>query len=85
MKTLYFDNKTHSLCAIDQTKLPQKLQYIYISDVTTLYDAIKTLKIRGAPAIGVGAALGLYACALRFDFIFFRYIKYYYFILVNNK
>ena len=67
MKTLYFDNKTHSLCAIDQTKLPQKLQYIYISDVTTLYDAIKTLKIRGAPAIGVGAALGLYACALRFE------------------
>ena len=59
MKTLYFDNKTHSLCAIDQTKLPQKLQYIYISDVTMLYDAIKTLKIRGAPAIGVGAALGL--------------------------
>lgn len=67
MKTLYFDNKTHSLCAIDQTKLPQKLQYIYISDVTMLYDAIKTLKIRGAPAIGVGAALGLYACALRFE------------------
>jgi len=67
LKTLYFDNKTRSLCAIDQTKLPNSLEYIYISDAITLYDAIKTLKIRGAPAIGVAAALGLYACALRFE------------------
>lgn len=67
MKTLYFDNHTKSLCAIDQTKLPQTLEYIYISDAKALYDAIKTLKIRGAPAIGVAAALGLYSCALRFE------------------
>ncbi len=67
MKTLFFDTKTSSLCAIDQTKLPNSLEYIYISDVKSLYEAIKELKIRGAPAIGVGAALGLYSCALRTD------------------
>ncbi len=67
MKTLFFDSKTNSLCAIDQTKLPQNLEYIYISDPRTLYDAIKKLKIRGAPAIGVGAALGLYSCALKLE------------------
>lgn len=67
MKTLYFDNHTKSLCAIDQTKLPGSLEYIYISDAKSLYDAIKALKIRGAPAIGVAAALGIYSCALRFE------------------
>ncbi|MEG2004142.1 MAG: S-methyl-5-thioribose-1-phosphate isomerase, partial [Clostridia bacterium] len=32
-----------------------------------LFDAIKQLKIRGAPAIGVAAAIGLYVCASRFE------------------
>jgi methylthioribose-1-phosphate isomerase len=44
---------------IDQSKLPQKLEYAYCKDVETLRDAISSLKIRGAPAIGIAAAFGI--------------------------
>ena len=45
---------------IDQTKLPGKLEYIYIKDFKALLSAIKELKVRGAPALGAAAALGVY-------------------------
>ncbi len=64
-RTLYFDTETGELVIIDQTLLPSRLEYKRISTARELYSAIKTLALRGAPAIGVGAALGLYACALR--------------------
>jgi len=44
---------------IDQSKLPQKLEYIYCKDVETLREAIRSLKIRGAPVIGIAAAFGV--------------------------
>lgn len=44
---------------IDQTKLPNKLAYVRCTDYTQVADAIKTLVVRGAPAIGVTAAFGL--------------------------
>ncbi len=45
---------------IDQTLLPTELKYLDVSDVETMWDAIKVLRIRGAPAIGIAAAFGLY-------------------------
>ncbi len=45
---------------IDQTKLPLKLEYIYIKDIKTLWQAIKEMQVRGAPALGATAALGVY-------------------------
>ena len=44
---------------IDQTKLPNKFEYIYCRDVETMWKAIKCLSVRGAPAIGVAAAFGV--------------------------
>ncbi len=44
---------------IDQTKLPTKLEYIDCHDVETMWQAIKRLSVRGAPAIGVAAAFGV--------------------------
>ncbi|MFT7616492.1 MAG: methylthioribose-1-phosphate isomerase [Planctomycetota bacterium] len=44
---------------IDQTLLPGELRYIEIRDKETMWDAIKRLAIRGAPAIGVAAAYGV--------------------------
>lgn len=44
---------------IDQTKLPQKLEYIHCRDVKTLWQAIRRLSVRGAPALGVAAAFGV--------------------------
>lgn len=45
-----------SLRYIDQEVLPGKLQYIETEDYRNVIDAIKRLKIRGAPAIGIAAA-----------------------------
>ncbi len=65
--TLWLDEKTDELVIIDQTLLPNEERTEAISDARSLHDAIKQLKVRGAPAIGVAAAVGLYACAARFE------------------
>ncbi len=44
---------------IDQTALPEKLQYVDMSDWREVAEAIRTMIVRGAPAIGCAAALGL--------------------------
>lgn len=44
---------------IDQTKLPQELVYLEIDDVENLGEAIKSLRVRGAPAIGIAGAFGV--------------------------
>lgn len=45
---------------IDQTKLPIELKVIEVDNAKDCWDAIKALKVRGAPAIGIAAAYGLY-------------------------
>jgi methylthioribose-1-phosphate isomerase len=45
---------------IDQTRLPENLVYEDISTIESMFEAIKILKVRGAPAIGIAAAYGLY-------------------------
>ncbi|HYB92882.1 MAG TPA: S-methyl-5-thioribose-1-phosphate isomerase, partial [archaeon] len=45
--------------ALDQSKLPNKLVYIKMENYRQIASAIKNMKIRGAPLIGVAAALGL--------------------------
>ena len=44
---------------IDQTKLPRKAEYIEIKDCAEMARAIKSMKVRGAPVLGVAAAYGL--------------------------
>ena len=44
---------------IDQSRLPQDATFIYCHDLDSVVDAIKTMKIRGAPALGIVAALGV--------------------------
>jgi methylthioribose-1-phosphate isomerase len=44
---------------IDQRRLPSELVMLKCRTVEQLYNAIKTLTVRGAPAIGVAAGLGL--------------------------
>ncbi len=44
---------------IDQTLLPDEHRVILLEDVRTVWEAIKTLRVRGAPAIGVAAAMGV--------------------------
>lgn len=44
---------------LDQTRLPLETVYIEIGDIAELCEAIRALRIRGAPAIGVAAAYGM--------------------------
>jgi methylthioribose-1-phosphate isomerase len=44
---------------IDQTRLPDRLVYVNLKDYRQVSKAIKTMVIRGAPAIGVAAAMGM--------------------------
>lgn len=46
---------------IDQTRLPEELVYVETDDISEIFDFIRRLVVRGAPAIGCAAALGLAA------------------------
>jgi methylthioribose-1-phosphate isomerase len=48
-----------ALLAIDQRALPHEFRWLRITTVDELIDAIKTLAIRGAPALGVAGAFGV--------------------------
>ncbi|MBU1853867.1 MAG: S-methyl-5-thioribose-1-phosphate isomerase [Candidatus Omnitrophica bacterium] len=50
--------KNNRIVFIDQTELPSRLKYISCGDIGTLCEAIKKLRVRGAPLIGVSVALG---------------------------
>jgi methylthioribose-1-phosphate isomerase len=45
---------------IDQTQLPLTLAYADITTLEAMHEAIRTLRVRGAPALGIAAAFGLY-------------------------
>ncbi|MCP3965448.1 MAG: S-methyl-5-thioribose-1-phosphate isomerase [Lentisphaerae bacterium] len=55
------DSLNGKLRLIDQTLLPEKLVYVELDDTEAIFDAIKRLVVRGAPAIGCAAALGVAA------------------------
>ena len=48
-----------SAVMVDQTRLPGELAYLRIRDLESIWVAIKTLQVRGAPAIGIAAAMGV--------------------------
>lgn len=56
-----------SLRFLDQTKLPHEESYITTSDYRVIIDAIKKLRIRGAPLIGIAAAYGVCLAGLEFS------------------
>lgn len=51
---------------LDQTKLPREVVYIKCDNYRCVAEAIKNMKVRGAPAIGVAAAYGLVLAALEY-------------------
>lgn len=51
--------KDNHLFLLDQTKLPDKIVYCECKTYKDVIHAIKTMKVRGAPAIGVAAAFGM--------------------------
>jgi methylthioribose-1-phosphate isomerase len=71
--------RTGKLRIIDQTRLPEQLVYLELDDIEDIFDAIKRLCVRGAPAIGCSAALGLAAYCRKTDIVdkneFLEFVK----------
>ena len=57
--------KDNAVIMINQTRLPNELVYVKYTDYNQVANAIKTLIIRGAPAIGVAGAFGLALSAIQ--------------------
>ena len=53
-----------TLVLLDQTKLPTEITYVHCTDWRQVAEAIKMLRVRGAPAIGVAASYGLILAAM---------------------
>ena len=67
METLALDEEERALVIIDQTKLPNKAEYLRLKTQGEIWTAIRELHVRGAPAIGDAAAIGIYLAALEID------------------
>lgn len=63
--TVAYDENRNALVIIDQTALPGKTEFLTLTEAEDIWDAIYLLKVRGAPAIGVAAAIGLYVIVSR--------------------
>ena len=58
-ETVAYDTENNKLVIIDQTKLPNETVVLSLGKKEEIYTAIKELKLRGAPCIGVSAAIAL--------------------------
>lgn len=64
LPSVAWDDGEGCLLLLDQTKLPREERLMHIKTSTDVHKAIWLLEVRGAPAIGVAAAFGLYLGAL---------------------
>jgi methylthioribose-1-phosphate isomerase len=67
MRTLEYDLPGRTLRLIDQTRLPASLEFVECRSWREVATAIREMRVRGAPAIGVAAAFGLVLAAEAFD------------------
>ena len=61
--TVAMDDAKSALVIIDQTRLPGEVHILSLTEQKDIWEAIYLLKVRGAPAIGVAAAIGIYLAA----------------------
>lgn len=66
-QNIRYDKAAEALYIIDQTLLPAEETEIRLETAEQMYDAIRLLRVRGAPAIGICAAYCLYALARTID------------------
>ncbi|HEY9576356.1 MAG TPA: S-methyl-5-thioribose-1-phosphate isomerase, partial [Pseudobacillus sp.] len=60
IQSVRLDDDKDVLVLLDQTLLPNEKVFLQLSTVEEVWDAIYHLKVRGAPAIGIAAAYGIY-------------------------
>lgn len=68
IRTVWWDEDEQGpmVCMLDQSLLPQQIVYLKLRHEQDVADAITSLKVRGAPAIGVSAAFGMALALHRF-------------------
>lgn len=59
MRTIEYDANIPAIHTIDQRQLPGNLEVLTLRDLDQVIHAIRTMAVRGAPAIGITAAFGL--------------------------
>jgi methylthioribose-1-phosphate isomerase len=59
MPALWWDAEAQRLVMVDQTRLPGVLALLYPATAGEIAEAIRAMRVRGAPAIGIAAAYGL--------------------------
>ncbi len=73
--TVRLDDENNEVVIIDQTRLPGSIELIGLHTAEEIWEAVYQLRVRGAPAIGVAAAYGIYILAKQIqteDFHTFR-------------
>ncbi|MEQ2456005.1 S-methyl-5-thioribose-1-phosphate isomerase [Flavonifractor hominis] len=60
LDTVVLAENKQELVILDQTLLPGEIRYLHLSRTEDIREAIYSLRVRGAPAIGVAAAYGIY-------------------------
>ena len=63
--SVHLSESGRSVIILDQRKLPNRQEYMELQTAEEMYDAIRTLAVRGAPAIGICAAYSVYVLALK--------------------
>ena len=60
MQSIWYDSESDSVKIIDQTLLPHNFEIVELNTLSQVLNAISSMKVRGAPLIGVTAAYGVY-------------------------
>jgi methylthioribose-1-phosphate isomerase len=65
MRTIDWDDRNSNIIMIDQTLLPKEYRIIECSTIDSLCEAIKSLRVRGAPALGATGGFGIALAAYK--------------------
>jgi len=63
VRSVMLDDGQSALVLLDQTLLPGEKKYLHLTRLEDIWEAIYQLRVRGAPAIGIAAAYGVYLAA----------------------
>lgn len=63
IQSVRLDDAISAIILLDQTLIPNETRYLTLTTQEQVWEAIKELRVRGAPAIGIAAGYGLYLAA----------------------
>lgn len=67
LDTVLLSEDQKGLVILDQTLLPGQIKYLTLSKAEDIWEAIYSLRVRGAPAIGVAAGYGIFILAAQLE------------------